>query len=352
MHNWQLPSLLRQSCLARSPVPPWCDLSTYISVEFPVRAKASFPGLVQHEFSSILHSEYYNRIHLYTDGSKSLNRAASAYVIPSLGVKYCISLDKCASVITTELLAILKAMEYCVSQNTNDNYVIFTDSMSSLQLLMNPKSSSYRNLSYQILELIFSQKGKIMLRWVPSHMGIQGNESADTAAKSDIDCPVPYNKIPKEDYNSLLTRKQNVIFQQSWREDIQQKQKALAYYDIKNTVNIWPWTYIPDRKLETALGRLRTHHVGLGQHLFRFEMADSPLCSCGEIESVSHYLLSCPNHTVQRRRMAQTLCDLGVNCPFDVKLLLGGRDLSAKIQREIGYAMKTYLCDTNKINYL
>ena len=72
-----------------------------------------------------------------------------------------------------------------VRPSKETNFVIFSDSMSSLQSINGFNLDS--DLVKKFLRAILSQNGKnIVLRWIPSHMGIPGNEKADAAAKSSL----------------------------------------------------------------------------------------------------------------------------------------------------------------------
>ena len=65
-----------------------------------------------------------------------------------------------------------------------DCFIIFTDSSSSLQAL---DSNNYDHLFiHDILKLFndcLSVNKEVVLAWVPSHVGIKGNEKADELAK-------------------------------------------------------------------------------------------------------------------------------------------------------------------------
>lgn len=65
--------------------------------------------------------------------------------------------------------------------------------------------------------------------------------------------------------------------------------------------------------------RLRLECSSLNQHLFTKNLINSPLCSCGSIETPSHFLLSCSNYRVLRQRYLLTLPH-----PLSVQTLLNG----------------------------
>ena len=57
--------------------------------------------------------------------------------------------------------------------------------------------------------------------------------------------------------------------------------------------------FLGRRREQVVLSRLRLGHSRLAEssHVW----SESPLCKCGAVESVSHFLLSCPCYADQRR---------------------------------------------------
>ena len=75
---------------------------------------------------------------------------------------------------------------------------IFSDSLSSINALETGQSKCRPNLLNEVLELITKIPNKIVLVWVPSHIGISGNEAADKLASSGISRAIIDVAVPLE----------------------------------------------------------------------------------------------------------------------------------------------------------
>ena len=97
-----------------------------------------------------------------------------------------------ASIFTAEIWAIIKALEE-IKNASASKFIIFTDSLSCLQALLYMKLKlEHPLIGMAIRKCVFLNiaNKNIILCWVPSHVGIRGNEKADSAAKSVLDLPL------------------------------------------------------------------------------------------------------------------------------------------------------------------
>ncbi|KAF2352977.1 Translation Initiation factor eIF- 4e [Trinorchestia longiramus] len=77
----------------------------------------------------------------------------------------------------------------------------------------------------------------------------------------------------------------------------------------------------PYRWVDCAISRLCLSHVGVAAHLHRFQLLESPLWQCGQVETVEHFLLKCDYYSAQRHPLKRLLQCLGLQ--FNLKNVLG-----------------------------
>ena len=153
---------------------------------------------------------------IYTNGSKDGNSVAAAAVYGTK-VKKCHLPNK--SIFSAEVRAIDLAL-YLVEQSDSSHFIIFSDSLPSLQVLHNQKleNPSVCNVLERISHLV--EFKIIVFCWLPSHMGIRGNEKADETAKSALSLPKTNYKVFYTDFKtSILTYTQS-FWQSQWDADL------------------------------------------------------------------------------------------------------------------------------------
>lgn len=177
-------------------------------------------------------------------------------------------------------------------------FVIFSDSLSVLQAIHGAKWSN--PLICEILEKchFLSLYGKeIHLCWVPSHVGIAGNERADAAAKTALQLTVSDFKIPHTDYKQIVKSYFNRSWQTHWDNVAFNKLQL-----IKGTLGVTKLKGVSQRRDELVLHRARIGHTHL-THCFLLKDEDQPQCiSCQCPLSVEHLLLKCSGFNVVRQK--------------------------------------------------
>lgn len=99
-----------------------------------------------------------------------------------------------------------------------------------------------------------------------------------------------------------------------------------------------------DRKAQILHTRLRLGCSSLNHDLFRKSIVNDSHCSCGNIETVNHYLLSCPNFQVQRNTFFANL-----QCPLTVQnLLYGSEHLNFEHNTNIFSCVQQYIVATKR----
>ena len=145
------------------------------------------PVIFKNLFLELLNNQYKDFKHIYTDGSKSSQGTGAAAI--TTGAACVASLPTNASIFSAEAHAVQMAVDFAARTyyGTNNNAnppgtVIFTDSRSVIQALEHGNEHpTIRYIAFKLHQL--SGRATLELCWVPSHVGIMGNDMADEKAK-------------------------------------------------------------------------------------------------------------------------------------------------------------------------
>ncbi|KAK7097114.1 hypothetical protein V1264_004138 [Littorina saxatilis] len=239
--------------------------------------------------------------HVYTDGSSEnavRNGGSGVYIRRPNGTTTSLSVPAgdLSSNYRAELHALITAAEHAAGEDrSRQNIVLLTDSLSALQsLLSGPTDLPTRQLDNCLSTL--SQHNKVVLQWIPAHVGIAGNEEADRLAKGGARLPQPHNSTSYKEAKTLLQRKKK----ENW------KKRNGDYNPQEDPINKL------DRRSQTTIFRLRTGHCGLKKHLKRLGLADDAHCECGsEEQTPEHILQNCPHLETIRQKFWQEETSVG-----------------------------------------
>ena len=122
----------------------------------------------------------------YTDGTVDPDTFTSGSAVFSTVFTASWRTSNGASTMQTELVAILHALNFSF-ENGEGPVTIHTDSKSSVQALQKVKYKENKTLISSVKWRLYQHKlnnRTVTINWIPSHIGIEGNEKADELAKS------------------------------------------------------------------------------------------------------------------------------------------------------------------------
>ena len=249
--------------------------------------------------------------HIYTDGSKSNQTVGCSAIMGD--TEYSAKLNNFVSSYSAELLAILLILKNILYRLNFNNFTVFSDSKSALSALNSFYSDNpiILDIHYFLNRLILNGK-RISFCWSPGHVGIQGNEDADKAAKlaaaKDV---IDFNLVSFKDTKFYIKCFIKNRFQEIWNA-ITTNTKLK---EIKENISPWPTIPSKNRRDVRVLNRLRIGHTHLTHNFLLQTPHQMPVCDfCNEISTVKHILQDCPEIEVNRVRW---------NIPDSLKDILG-----------------------------
>ena len=227
------------------------DLANHKISEVPLRTcksptynyyLGSDPMIFKNKFLEIK-EKYYTHEEIYTYGSKDGEKVASAAILD--GELYQFRQPNNSSVFSAEIKAIDLALNH-IEQDAYWRYIIYTDSLSAMKALEGEKTDN--PFVVNLLEKLsgLCERADIVFCWLPSHIGIRGNEEADKAAKDALSLEVLSFKVPYNDFKPLINDFLRNVWQQSWSDPANQNNNI--------------FTIKPSLGEEIVIDRLRIGH--------------------------------------------------------------------------------------------
>ncbi|GFU64989.1 putative RNA-directed DNA polymerase from transposon X-element [Trichonephila clavipes] len=229
--------------------PPW-DIQIFnYSNPFSGYDKTGTAAIIYQQLFSYHRSKYSKYIPVYTDGSKTVGHVGCGVVFNNTILSF--SLHNSMSVFSAELTAILIALQH-ILVSSHRHFCVYTDSMSALESLHFLTERRHPTVIEILLRKLEMKGFDIIFSWVPGHVGILGNEQADTAARSLSDHmqrPVCQRDLKTSTQNYI-----HRVWQETWDQQI-----------LNKLHNIHPstshWAALPMQRHDVRLTRLRIGHT-------------------------------------------------------------------------------------------
>ena len=132
--------------------------------------------------------------------------------------------------------------------------------------------------------------------WIPSHIGVRGNERTDSAAKSALDLSPKAISIPYTDLKPIISKFFHTKWQQRWDMNIHNKLSQ-----IQPTLGEWKPAFRTSRREQVVISPLRIGHARL-TNAFILKQEPKPQClTCQTICTVKYILIECRAFAVIRK---------------------------------------------------
>ena len=300
---------------------PWEASGAHFNVTKLPKSKhmCSDEEMLEAAQTAIRLTETNNPYVLYTDGSVDTTTETAGSAVHSSRFTAGWRITNGASTMQTELVAILEALRY-TADNESGPVVIHCDSLAALQALQANKIKENKNLLSQVHTLIKQHKDqnrKVTLNWIPSHIGIHGNEEADRLAKqtnqiADVQINVQPSLQQLKNQTRHISKKSMTDNINFW---VGHNSRSAKWYNKATKLEPPPVDKHTPRELAVIIHRLRLGYKANWQIIAGVNRPCEH-CENDTNEPLLHYLLEC-QHTRTLRNNISVPSDIHADASTD-----------------------------------
>lgn len=223
---------------------------------------------------------------IFTDGSRTESGVAAAFCTmegSTVTHEWACRIGDDNSVYQAELFAILQALEWLVDSKSNTIYYLYSDCLSGLQAIFQHKTT--HPLVLQIKLVLNNLIHKVSLGHVTAHIGVAGNELADSLAKEATSRPEINHSLPVPP--SHIRRSLKLKLMSTWQDHWNNSPKG------RHTYSLIPKVSRELRFLSPSTTAFLTGHGPFRKYLNYYKISRTDVCECGDLGSPEHYYYSC-----------------------------------------------------------
>lgn len=233
------------------------------------------------------YNKYPDHYKIYTDGSVKEDDVGCG--IHSKDENISMKLNNMCTIFSAEGKALLEAIKTIAK--TNQPNIIFTDSAGCLEALK--KGTSHHPWIEEVIRE--AAKKNITFCWVPSHVGIKGNENADKLAEIGRESEIQSPEVPAADAAKWFQSRTRWKHEAIWRRE----DNSFLRQTKPTTL---PWKDRQDVAIQKKFTRLRIGHTWLS-HGWIIKKVERPKCKvCNVYLTADHLIRFCPAHDECREK--------------------------------------------------
>ena len=145
---------------------------------------------------------------------------------------------------------------------------------------------------------------EISIQWTPGHADIRGNCIADDLAKEAAEeaksFPEESQILTGADFKKFARVSCCMKWQRSW--DASDTGRHLYEYKPKVSLKSPTYMFMPFIEEKKVISQLRLGYT-LNDYRHKIGLEESPNCTCGEIETVVHFICDCEEYEEERQKL-------------------------------------------------
>ena len=230
-------------------------------------------------------------------------RAGAGLVIDD-GTERSFRLADNTSICSAELTAINESIKIAEERGI-ERLAIFSDSVRTLRSLQEGTSADHPALFndiFVVLESVRNRGFRFEMCWIPSHVGIIGNEHADSLTK----VATTRQNIDRVMVSEMkeLKDKVDVFTLSKWQSMWQKEKTGREYFELESKVSNQAKYQNKNRHHDVTITRLRLRKCLVNYYLFKIKRHRNGLCdTCGVKETVEHFIMQCRNNNKLIRKL-------------------------------------------------
>ncbi|CAG2255881.1 unnamed protein product [Mytilus edulis] len=151
------------------------------------------------------------------------------------------------------------------------------------------------------------------------------------------------SEVTRQDIKSVA--RESVL--RKWQNQWESSQRGRNYYNYHQKVCQKIPKDLPSKWSFSITTSLRTGYCDLNDYKSKIIPSSDKNCSCGEPETVEHYLLHCSNYEEARKRMRTSIYFITGNIHMDLDTLLG---IESIVKKTLIETIEMRYCAIWKIN--